>query len=601
MSRYTVNELLCFATSQFDKLDRNVLNSTLIDFYSQQEIFDAKQILLAECDKLSLNADINESRKKRIGQNVEQKLLKDILDIWQVIDSEKGGNLETVFVASNPMRLPSMNAENCNLQFLVSSILKLQEQSKVQEDSLTNLGVSVNALHEKFSSDSFSPLIAKRKRHFLDSTAQPFIPSKIRKEGDSAHPLVQSLSRSALTPTAQDLASAAPDLSLAAPGLSAVVPGLTSEPPGLTSAAPDLTSAAPDLTSAAPDLTSAAPDLTSAAPNLTPVTTTHTLTTPIHISATPVLSSLATPIFTSALAPVLTSSAAPVFVSSATPVFTSPALGSTSTSPIISASASSSLTGPDCPSPTAGPASVASLTGRFEEAIAAATAVGEASKTHTNEIVSSAVKSARKAKKAAKSAAKAAQASQAIATAKASTAANKKAEAEAAAAKAKSLREGVSNSLSAETLAATANSIEVTNSVVTSLSSSSSSSSLPANKERFGKSWLDAVREKRKTETIIGCKEGGDLEGVAPRIKDFWDLFISNLSDKATDFQIKSHLQSHGIEVKEVWILNSKKKGTKSAKARIAIEHKEKAKQSSVWSKFIRVQDWVRKPKNLVA
>ena len=93
MSRYTVNELLCFATSQFDKLDRNVLNSTLIDFYSQQEIFDAKQILLAECDKLSLNADINESRKKRIGQNVEQKLLKDILDIWQVIDRINAGKL----------------------------------------------------------------------------------------------------------------------------------------------------------------------------------------------------------------------------------------------------------------------------------------------------------------------------------------------------------------------------------------------------------------------------------------------------------------------------------------------------------------------------
>ena len=34
MSEYTVNELLCFATSQFDKLDQMVLNSTLLEFYS---------------------------------------------------------------------------------------------------------------------------------------------------------------------------------------------------------------------------------------------------------------------------------------------------------------------------------------------------------------------------------------------------------------------------------------------------------------------------------------------------------------------------------------------------------------------------------------
>ena len=221
-----------------------------------------------------------------------------------------------------------------------------------------------------------------------------------------------------------------------------------------------------------------------------------------------------------------------------------------------------------------------------EEAIAAAAAVGEASKAHTKQMFSSAVKSAKKAAKVAKAAAKAAEASKAVATAKASTAASKKAEAEAAAAAAKALKKAASN--------ASDNSSAVKSS--SSSSYSSSSSSTEGEPVSAGGSWLVQVRKRKKAEAIVGCKEGGDLEGVAPRVKDFWDLFISNLSEKSTNFQIKSYLQNHGIEVKEVWVLNSKKRGTKSAKVRIALEHKNKAREPNIWSKHIRVQDWVRKP-----
>ena len=106
-------------------------------------------------------------------------------------------------------------------------------------------------------------------------------------------------------------------------------------------------------------------------------------------------------------------------------------------------------------------------------------------------------------------------------------------------------------------------------------------------------SWLTQARKTKKSKTIVGNKVGGDLEGVAPRVKDFLDLFVSNLSKKVTDFQLKSYLQGHAIEVKDVWLLNSKKKGTKSAKVRIAIEHRIKAKEPEIWPKYTGVQDWV--------
>ena len=84
MSGYTVNELLCFATSQFDKVDKTALLSTLLDFYSREEIVEAKQLLIAECGKCQIT-NISEFSKNRISSNVEQKHLKDILDIWEIV------------------------------------------------------------------------------------------------------------------------------------------------------------------------------------------------------------------------------------------------------------------------------------------------------------------------------------------------------------------------------------------------------------------------------------------------------------------------------------------------------------------------------------
>ena len=83
--------------------------------------------MIAECEKNNVSNAINDSKKNRIGSKVEQKVIQDIIDIWQAVDTEKGGQLATEFVAANPNRLPSVNADQFNLQFLITSILKLQQ------------------------------------------------------------------------------------------------------------------------------------------------------------------------------------------------------------------------------------------------------------------------------------------------------------------------------------------------------------------------------------------------------------------------------------------------------------------------------------------
>ena len=69
MANLIANELLCFLSSQYDKVDKDSLFSTASGFYSFEESIAAKQLLIDECDKLGLTDSIlefkNELRSER--------------------------------------------------------------------------------------------------------------------------------------------------------------------------------------------------------------------------------------------------------------------------------------------------------------------------------------------------------------------------------------------------------------------------------------------------------------------------------------------------------------------------------------------------------
>ena len=54
-----INEFLCFMTAQFNKLDREHLISMLVDSYVLREAVEAKNTLIAECEK-NLNCRLNQ-------------------------------------------------------------------------------------------------------------------------------------------------------------------------------------------------------------------------------------------------------------------------------------------------------------------------------------------------------------------------------------------------------------------------------------------------------------------------------------------------------------------------------------------------------------
>ena len=57
----TINELLCFVSAQYDKLDRVNLNAILNDSFSLEDATVAKQILISEAEKIKVSDAINDS------------------------------------------------------------------------------------------------------------------------------------------------------------------------------------------------------------------------------------------------------------------------------------------------------------------------------------------------------------------------------------------------------------------------------------------------------------------------------------------------------------------------------------------------------------
>ena len=181
-----INEYLCFLTVQFDKLDRENLISTLVEFYSYREALDAKNTLVSECEKASLNDSIKEFSLKRVEgkSRALRRVVTNAFDIWTVVDREKAGELSVNFVAANPNRLPSVNAEKFNLQFLITSIVKLQETVSNQDSSLNAISQRIDNLSSNSNINNNDNRNKNKRR--LSGSAPSFTPKRHQAASTSA-------------------------------------------------------------------------------------------------------------------------------------------------------------------------------------------------------------------------------------------------------------------------------------------------------------------------------------------------------------------------------------------------------------------------------
>ena len=155
MSRIN-NELLFYVTNQFDKTTRQALEIFLVDNFTQEDAIAAKAILIAECEKVGIGEEISESKRGRQKKNILQKVVKDILDIWDIVDRLKGGQLLCHFVSTDVNVLETNNSTSeasqpFDFQVLVATLFDLKHLAETQTEAIKSLSNKVSNLYRTSS------------------------------------------------------------------------------------------------------------------------------------------------------------------------------------------------------------------------------------------------------------------------------------------------------------------------------------------------------------------------------------------------------------------------------------------------------------------
>ena len=99
------SELLYFLSNKYDNQPRSIIHDTVVDFYREDEIYAAKQ-LLAQHGDFSNCSSVLQYMKKRIGDNKIDRTVDDIYALFQAFDEGDARSRLPVFCAIFSARVP---------------------------------------------------------------------------------------------------------------------------------------------------------------------------------------------------------------------------------------------------------------------------------------------------------------------------------------------------------------------------------------------------------------------------------------------------------------------------------------------------------------
>ena len=576
MSTNTIDNLLCFVASNFDTLERHKLDKLLVDSYDLDELTASKLLLITECEKINLTNAIATYVKRRLFTksqiDLKQKIVKDILDIWSVVDVQKGGQLPTNFVAAVPVAASvtstaaatTTTAINTNhvqpdIQHVINLLHDLRFDFAKQQESiqwLTNIvsntyrHLTVSPLTEFVSQDSItSPLNLSRSNSPRSLPRIPFERNNERQRSQSKKRNLSALSSSFIPAKRSHTSPLTEEPPLSFSSIPAPLP-----PPPSTSA-----------TSLVADSASRGQIQGQSVPPPPPLTISFPASLDLHPASTiPLPAStnllLATDDSLPASFDLLPASTDLLPTSTGSPPASTVSLPASSDS--FPASTSALLASTD-----SAPASTNSLP--------APTELLQASLSSTKEVLEAALKAAKEVAVAART---------------------------------------VTHPLPLPPPPRHSQlSLSPLTTAPTSFSSYTAVTRLPPppppplsplfapppsfsdraeEPEKNGDQWHTKSRSRNKKSTSIGRKRESGLKAVPPESKSYGLFAIYRLEASTSADAVRHHLHQQGIEVGDVWMLGSSIKGTKTAKVRVAKAHEQRAKDPSIWPLHCRIRDW---------
>jgi len=151
MEAVVISEALCFIRNNFDKCTVSELKPVLVTFYNDDELCNAKEVLLKAVTKAleDLGRIVDLPRiPKRVGDNKRQHVIDDLLKLFTIVDEQK---LSTpTFVASDLSRVPFLNADSMNMVAMIRKMDSFERRlAEMEQCYVRDRSTSMTAVEDR--------------------------------------------------------------------------------------------------------------------------------------------------------------------------------------------------------------------------------------------------------------------------------------------------------------------------------------------------------------------------------------------------------------------------------------------------------------------
>ena len=139
-------ELLYLVMGTYSQHSESTIKITLLDFYREDEILHAKQLLVHAAERIDC-LNIQNFSKKRSGINKIKSSADDIMNILRIVDKHSCHELMPTFCAVNRSRVPVIAEELSDMAAvrLHVELTTLRQHVEMLAKKLSEVNVPVNA------------------------------------------------------------------------------------------------------------------------------------------------------------------------------------------------------------------------------------------------------------------------------------------------------------------------------------------------------------------------------------------------------------------------------------------------------------------------
>jgi len=136
--KLAVCEVLCFLDNKYDNHPISVLKSVISNFYREDEIISAKQILIQAIDS-SHHVYLNTYLRKRIGDNRMERSCDDIVCIFKYVDENNLRSHLPLFCAVSLERVPDIPDEMSDLTSIRHNVNEVLDHLHLLKESVSSI------------------------------------------------------------------------------------------------------------------------------------------------------------------------------------------------------------------------------------------------------------------------------------------------------------------------------------------------------------------------------------------------------------------------------------------------------------------------------